>query len=96
MLQGPTQSKKDLMSRNESHTSFHSMSQSLSDLDAVDAPGLGGGAGVGGSMPGTPLKQSLTRHLYELEKKKREDEDMYTWMQRQQVRLYLKNLWGDL
>ncbi len=31
---------------------------------------------------GTPLKQSLTRQLSEIDK--REDEDLYRWMQRQQ------------
>ena len=32
--------------------------------------------------PGTPLKPSLTKQLSELDK--REDEDLYRWMQRQQ------------
>lgn len=34
------------------------------------------------SAPSTPVRQSLTRHLTGLDK--REDEDMYRWMQRQQ------------
>lgn len=50
--------------RNESNVSFASGSVSMSSAD------------VGGvSMPGTPMKTSLTRQLSELEK--REDEDLY-------------------
>ncbi len=59
--------------RNESAGSFQTaVSVSASSLQEV-----------GVSMPSTPLKASLTRQLSELEK--REDEDLYRWMQRQQV-----------
>ena len=59
--------------RNESAGSFQTAaSLSVSSQD------------IGVSVPSTPLKASLTRQLSELEK--REDEDLYRWMQRQQVR----------
>lgn len=70
-------SRPTILRKNESYTSFHSAaSQSGSDLEV----GL-----TGTSVPGTPLRHSLTRHLSELDK--REDEDLYVWMQRQQVGL---------
>ncbi len=61
------------MHRNESAASFVSAA-SLSASESQE-PGISG--------PGTPLKASLTRQLSELEK--REDEDLYRWMARQQV-----------
>ena len=55
------------MKRNESNVSFHESggTPSLSSME------FGGGA----SLPGTPMRQSLTRHLNELDK--REGEDLY-------------------
>ena len=60
------------MGRNESNVSFQSGSVSMSSVDPIGLQ----------SVPGTPMRQSLTRHLSELEK--REGEDLYQWMQRQQ------------
>ena len=69
------------MLANESY-SLLSLSHSWSEMDAQLLT-----TDQGMSVPGTPLHHSLTRHLSELEKdkKKREDEDLYFWMQRQQV-----------
>lgn len=67
------------LQRNESNVSFASGSN-YSSSDHIQ----------GASIPGTPLRQSLTRHLSELEK--REDEDLYRWMQRQQEFFNQSNL----
>ena len=61
--------------RQDSHGSFRSQSRSYSDID-------------GPAAPDTPMRPSLKRHLSELdrERQRRANDDLQSWMQRQQVR----------
>lgn len=67
----PPASAPPNMRKNVSHMTLSSASTSNSSEHMHTA-----------SAPSTPVRQSLTRHLTGLDK--REDEDMYRWMQRQQ------------
>jgi hypothetical protein len=72
-------SGQGLLRRNESNVSFHESVQggaTPSLVSSMEFGGRGGGeAGGPGSLPGTPMRHSLTKHLNELDK--REDEDLY-------------------
>lgn len=76
--------------RNESNVSFHesviggATPSQVSSMEFGPGGGGGGGGGAGrggeaggvsASLPGTPMRHSLTKHLNELDK--REDEDLY-------------------
>ena len=76
-----TSSRKDYKARHSSYASFQSV-HSASEFDEMRLTHGESRA----SMPGTPHKHSLTRHLSELEKQKLQDEDLKHWMERQQVR----------